>query len=238
MIKHEYPGTAVNFLLGAKVVGSIFHEYIAELASVNTTWTPEYSSGLKIRIDDIAGEYLGVSVRDKLYKLTGSLNQSIATVKDDMVTLRRNIESDFKKSADYQTIKSDLGLTKSIYDLNQSELIAALAKAKRSLTTDYITKITAKGMPVSLLERIIESASTIAEINNEQEALKSTLKDATGKMVTTLNELFTEIMKICKLAADFYKKDSTKKSMFTFTKIMSNLGVERAPRKKKEQTVS
>lgn len=238
MIKHEYPGTAVNFLLGAKVTGSIFHEYITELAPVNTTWTVEYASGLNIRIDTISGEYMGVTIRDRLYKLTGSLTQSITSAKDDMVTLRKNIDSDFKKSPDYQTIKSDLGLTKPIHDLSQPELIAALARAKRSLTPDYIAKITAKGMPKSLLERIIDSASAIDEINTEQEALKSTLKDATGKMVTTLNELFAEIMKICKLAADHYKKDPAKKSMFTFTKIMSNLGVERASQKKKKQAVS
>ena len=43
-------------------------------------------------------------------------------------------------------------------------------------------------------------------------------------MLTEMNALYGDIIKICKLASDFYMKDPARKSMFTFTRVMKNLG--------------
>jgi hypothetical protein len=89
-------------------------------------------------------------------------------------------------------------------------------------------------MPVALPQRIANNAATITDLNNQQEKLKNSTKEVTGKMLTELNTLYEEIIKICRLASDFYKKDPVKKSLFTFSKILKNQGESRVKTPKEE----
>lgn len=225
---HLYPGKTVNFILGSKVVSTLFETHIAELAAVNTLWTPDFAREVKEEVDDLAGKYLGNNVRDKLFSITNSLIITIGNVKADLVTVRKNIEVDFKGTPDYDIILAELGLNvKSVYNLTQPQLINQLSKFKKTLTPDYLIKITKGGMPPALPQRLAASLDTLIKLNNDQEEIKNTQKEATGKMLDDLNALHLKIMKICKLASDFYRKNAEKKSLFTFSRILKNFGDNR-----------
>lgn len=237
MSEHLFPGKTVNFVLASNVVARIFLENISELNAVKTTWTPQYAEEFEARANRIAGEYLGVNNRNQLFKITQVLNSSITTVKDDLITLRKHIEADFKRTPEYDIIMTDLGLkNNTVKNLTQSELIALALNIKRTLTPELITKITSKGMPATLPQRIADNAATITDYNNQQEKLKNSTKEVTGAMLTELNALYEEIINICKLASDFYKKDPVKKSLFTFSKILKNQGESRVKANKEQPT--
>jgi regulator of replication initiation timing len=225
MSERIYNSKTVNFILVAKTVAGHFKENINELGAVNTGWTPEYAAILESRIDTVAGDYLGINNRNKLFQVTIELNAALKTVRSELVTLKKNLDADFRSTPEYTGIMSEFGLNGvRINHLSQPDLIATLSNIKRKLTPEMMAKITSKGMPASLPNRISSMADTIMKINNEQEVLKGSIREATGQMVEKLNSLYVEIIKICKLAADFYKKDPVKKSMFTFSSVMKSLG--------------
>lgn len=239
MSERLFPGKTVNFILASKVIGSSLADNIDELAQVNTSWTPESVAQLNSRIDTIASEYLGVNTRNELFNSTAQLNGSLSSLIDKLVTFKKNIEVDFKRSPDYNTITAELGLNGiNIHNLTQAEIIALVTNLKRKLTPELIAKLTSKGMPAAVPNSIVERAEEIFNLNNQQEKLKGKTKEVTGTMLTEMNALYEDIMKICKLAADYYKKDPVKKSMFTFTKVMKNMGEGRSAKIKNESAVS
>ena len=225
--KRLFFGKTVNFILGSKVVSTIFKGHVVEMAGVNTQWTLAFATEFDLEVDTIAGKYLGIGVRDQLFSVTSSLMISIENVKVLLVTIKKNLV-DFKETPDYDVILTDLGLNvKSVTRITQPQLVALLAKFKRNLTPEYITKITAYGMPASIPQQIADSADAIINLNTEQEALKNSVKEVSGKMIDELNDLYKKVTKICRLASDFYKKNPEKKSLFTFSRILKNLGDSR-----------
>lgn len=233
---HSYPGKAVNFVIGAKVVSGHFSANISEVSKDRLNWNAAYAADLDKRIDTIAATYMGVSTRNELFKVSLTLNTSIATMKNDLSTLKTNLDVDFKGSPDYVIMLTDLGFPKNGHlSFTQPELVALLTKFKATLTPEYLTKITAKGLNPDLPQRIADNAGLIIETNTRQEQLKGTVKEATGKMLSDLNALYKEIIGICKIAANHYKSDPVKKEMFTFSKVLSNLGDSR-PAPKEEVT--
>lgn len=232
---HLYPGKAVNFVIGAKVVAGHFADNISEISENRSNWDAAYATDLNVRVDTVAASYMGVNTRNELFKTTMTLNTSITAIKSDIATLKKNLEVDFKGTPEYNNILTDLGFPKNgPVTFTQSELVAFLTKFKSTLTPEYLTKITAKGLKPALPQRIADNAGQIIDINTSQERLKGTVKDATGKMVSDLNSLYTEIIGICKIASDYYKNDPVKKEMFTFSKVLANLGDTRSS--KKEET--
>lgn len=239
MSERLFPGTTVNFVLASKVIGSSLADNIDELAQVNTSWTPDAVAQLNTRIDNVASEYLGVNTRNELFNSTSQLNGSLSSLIDKLVTFKKNIEVDFKRSPEYNTIMAELGLNNiNIHNLTQTEIIALVTNLKRKLTPELIAKLTSKGMPAALPTGIVSKAEEILNLNNQQEKLKGKTKEVTGTMLTEMNALYEDIMKICKLASDYYKKDPVKKSMFTFTKVMKNMGEGRSSKTKNESAVS
>ena len=226
-VKPLYHGKTVNNVITMKVVAINFNEQISVLNPFRTTWTPEYAAGLELRVDATSEKFLGKKTRDELFKATATLNKLITPAKDDLVTVKKTIEVDFvKNKTRCKELLSTLGYTPglTVTKMTQLQLVAILTVFKRDLTPEIRTEITANGMPEALLDGIITYATDIYNANSVQEKLKTTTKEATGNMITELNDLYTEIIGICKLAADKLKRDPIKKEMFTYSKILRNLG--------------
>jgi flagellar motor switch protein FliG len=106
---------------------------------------------------------------------------------------------------------------------------------KRNLTPDLIADITIKGMPPALLQGVADLAEPLDKANTTQEKLKGSVKEASDNVITELNTLYTEIIGICKIASNHFKKEPVKKEMFTFAKVLRNIGEERTAKTEKEK---
>lgn len=236
--RRYYRGKAVNFILLAKVICIAYKEHIDELKAVSTDFTLENATALELDIDTIAGKYLGNTIRDRLYAITFDLTAETKDIKIRITTLRTHLETNFKRNPRYELMLGELGLEKSIYSLTQPQLIDALSKLVNTLTPSYITTITAGGMPAALPQGIATSAKKIVALNFEQETIKGNVKEAIGKMRDDLNELYSKIIKICKLASNFYRTNPEKKSLFTYSKVMKHMGQTRTSTETPPKTVA
>jgi hypothetical protein len=60
-----------------------------------------------------------------------------------------------------------------------------------------------------------------------QESLKITTKDITGDFKNTFNQIYHEIIGICKAGSKYYMFEPLKREWFNFTKILANMGTTR-----------
>ena len=68
----------------------------------------------------------------------------------------------------------------------------------------------------------------MSQANVSQETKKETSKAVTQEARISFNQIYTEIIGVCKIASSFYQYDALKKELFTFGKVLSNMN---APRK-------
>jgi hypothetical protein len=68
-----------------------------------------------------------------------------------------------------------------------------------------------KGTNPVLIDRIIDNADQLKDANVTQETLKETTKEVSDEAVGIFNEIYDEIIGICKIAASFYQYDTLKK---------------------------
>ena len=237
-IKHVFPGKTVNMAIACKVISTHFSENIESLSKARTNWDAAYSADLATRVDAVSATYLGVKTRDELFSATSTLSALIGPAREQLATIKTQLGVDFKnEEAKRNIIFAKLGISDkiSINKATQSELIAMLITLKRNLTPDLVTEITSKGMPAALLQGVADLAEPLDKANTTQEKLKGSVKEASDNVITELNALYTEIIGICKIASNYFKKDAVKKEMFTFAKILRNIGDDRTTKTEKEK---
>jgi hypothetical protein len=234
-IKHLFPGKTVNMAIACKVVSTHFSDNIESLSKARTNWDTAYAASLATRVDAVSATFLGVKTRDELFSATSTLSALIEPAREQLATIKTQLDVDFKnEAAKRNMILSKLGFSGKtpISTSTQSELIALLLTFKRNLTPELITEITTKGMPAALLQGVVDLAEPLDKANTTQEKLKGTVKEASDNVVNELNALYTEIIGICKIASNHFKKEPVKKEMFTFTKILRNIGETRTATEK------
>ena len=93
------------------------------------------------------------------------------------------------------------------------------------MTDDVKSKIVDKGTNPALIDRIIEYAGSLTHANVSQESLKVTTKEISEEAIKVFNDLYKEIVGICKIAGSYYKYEPLKKEQFTFNKVVSKMNV-------------
>ncbi len=78
-----------------------------------------------------------------------------------------------------------------------------------------------------MLERVIGYADSMKQANVSQETLKEETKTVSQDITVIFNDIYNEIIGICKIASNYYKYDELKKDMFTFSKVVSNMNAAR-----------
>jgi hypothetical protein len=78
-----------------------------------------------------------------------------------------------------------------------------------------------------LIENILAYADNYSQANVAQENLKGSTKNITNDVVNSFNEIYDEIIGICKIAAAYYRYEAVKKEQFSFTKTLAKMGNSR-----------
>ena len=98
---------------------------------------------------------------------------------------------------------------------------------RTTINDNLKNQIVEKGTNPELVDRIIGYANQLKQANVTQETLKETTKEVSNEAVAIFNEIYDEIIGICKIASNFYQYDSLKKEQFTFSKVVSNMNATR-----------
>jgi len=224
MKTRDYNYKDVEMLLASKTIANNLSENLSDLSIARTTWTDKYAAGLELRIDDAIENYLGLDKKRTLREASSHLASIQNPAMRDLSFLKTQIVVDFDQAS--VEILKRLGFEKHLRDVqkgNQEALIQLLYAFRKGMSKDLKDQITAKGTNPALIERLIAYAEDLKEANVSQESLKESTKLLSEEAIEIFNDIYEEVMGICKIAAAFYQYEPLKKEQFTFSKAISNM---------------
>ena len=121
------------------------------------------------------------------------------------------------------SVEEEVELAQRIRKGDQEALIELLYSFKKGLSSSLREEIIAKGTNPVFIDRIVGYADQMMNVNVSQETLKETTKTLSEDALKAFNEIFDEIIGICKIASSYYQYDTLKKEQFTFSKVIKNM---------------
>jgi hypothetical protein len=241
VLLRKYSCSDVDMLMASRKIGESFTANLAQLAVARTDWNPEYAKDLLKRID--AGlEKLGVDSKKELRSATSALDAIQSPAMKDLAFFKTSVDDDFKKDTSKKAeIFRTLGFTEHLRGVqkgNQDSLIELMYTFTRNMTPALKDDLTAKGMKVTLIDKISGYADALKNANVTQETFKSYTKEITLDVRVTFDAIYVEIIGICKKASKLFSDQPVKKDQFTFSKVVKQLGgtpkkTQKAPLKEK-----
>jgi hypothetical protein len=233
----DYNCSDVEMLMTSQIIAESFTTNITFLSEARTDWTPEYAAGLKTRVSE-GLEKLGIDSKKDLRKATQVVNKIMDPAKKDLAFFKAQILDDFKALPDRKDeILRTLGFTdylRKVQKRNQEALIQLLFAFKTNMTAELRTEIIGKGTKTTFIDKIVGYGVTLNNANVTQETFKGSSAEVTKEVRDALNAIYREIIGICKKAIKVYAGNPTKKNLFTFSKVLKQLGAP--PPEKKEPT--
>jgi len=227
----NYSYKDVDMLLTSKTIIESFKLNLSELSSARSNWDEEYANNLAEKIDNAIEDYLGLDKKRELRNATAYLSSIQTPTIRDLSFLKKQLEVDFAgdKSKLKEMLKN-LGFEKNLRKVQNSDqeaLIELLYAFKKGMKASLKSEIVTKGTNPELIDRIINYADQMKQANISQETQKETTKAVSEEAKNAFNEIYTEIIGICKIASSFYQYDTLKKELFTFGKVLSNMNASR-----------
>lgn len=232
----NYKVKDVEMLLASKTIVQTLSENLEDLSIARSNWTETYASELSTKVDDAIDNYLGLDKKKELREATSKLSSIQAPALRDLSFLKTQVEVDFGKQA--KEIIKKVGYDKNLRGAQQGDqeaLIQLLYSFKKGMNDTLRTQIVEKGTNPDLIDRITGYANQLKEANVTQETLKETTKEVSDEAVTIFNEIYDEIIGVCKIASNFYQYDTLKKEQFTFSKVVANMNATRKIGEKGEE---
>lgn len=214
----------VEMLLAARTIAKNFRAHLPDLAGLRTNWDESYAKSLEERIDATIEEYLGRDKQKELKEATLIVTRSQASAILELNLLKTQIKIDLPREA--ARILAKLGYTKygeAIKNRDQESLIEMLFVFKKEMNDKLKTKICSKGINPEIIDRIIEHANQLKDLNTIQETMKEITKQLTGTAIDSLNTIYSEVSGICKIARTFYQPEPLIQQQFVFSGIVDNM---------------
>jgi len=214
-----------EMLLAAKTVSESFVENIDELSQFRTNWTRDYAEKLRQRIDYGIDNYIEMDPRKQLRDATAHLISIQVPALKDLSAIMVQIKVDFPDEAD--KILRELGFStnysKATKHNSQEELIQLLKGFQKGMTQKLRKKIESKGVNPALIDRLIGFADSLMVANTRQEFLKESSKKVSEEATIYMNEIYNEVIGICKIAKGVFDNDPILRNQFTFSKVVRNM---------------
>ncbi len=226
-VERSYSIKDADLLLTASTVVENANSEKEFLQKERSVWRDPFFNDISKRIDHAIQTNLGYDSAKHLRKATLSINSIQAEAVTDLAICKVQIQEDFKKTPERRNeILTELGFnlyTDIKKNGNQQELVGLLYQFKTNMTEDLKKELIEKGISPTRIEAIIKHADFLHSANVLQEANKSARKVQTVTSVAELNDLYSDIISICKIAKPLYSNQPHKKDLFSFNKISKTI---------------
>lgn len=231
-----YPYKDIVMLLASAEIGKALLENMQQLSVVRSNWNDDYAEQLLSKVDSIVEQYLGLDKKQAQKQATSVVNQIHDESSRNLSFLKKQIEVDFGKT-DSKDILDSLGIPTNLANINngdQEALLQVLYSVKKGMTPALKKQIVAKGTNPALIDNLVKAAQQLKDAEINQEILKATTKEVSSDAVFAFNELYSEVIGICKIASSIFHNDPVKKELFTFSKIAGRMS---SSKRKEDQTI-
>ncbi|NJO88160.1 MAG: hypothetical protein HC831_03730 [Chloroflexia bacterium] len=202
-----YHGKDVYMLIVAKTIILSLQKYLSELAAVRTNWTVQFVTDFIARIENAMEKYLGLDKKKALRMAVSNASAIFSPARRDLSSIKIQLMEDFKYEPDkLAEITRSLGLPKTLKKIKNSDmetLINHLYAFKKGMTDELKAEIVAKGTNPAIIERMISYATELADASQARESVKESGEELNDETLKELNGIYSEIIKICKIASNF-----------------------------------
>lgn len=208
------------------------------LLQKRSTWKDPFFEDLQKRIDHAIQTNLGFDSAKDLRTATLAIQKIQKDAVKELAECKIQLQEDFKRDP----VRRNEILTQLGYNLytdikqqgSQQEVVGLLYQFKTNMSEALKKEIVDKGTAESLIEGIIKHADFLHSANVTQEEHKGVRKMHTKESVAELNDLYSDIISICKIATKFYSEPQHK-DLFSFRKVSKTISgkVLSSPKAKK-----
>jgi len=210
----------------------IEHEDV--LSARRPQWKAPYFTTLKGNINKALVENIGSVDLANLKAATATVTGTISLAYRGIMDLKQEVEVDFRKNTvrrDY--LLSILGFdTLNTKNLSQRVMVEALLTIHKNLNDPIKQELVAAGANPAAIDELKAYAMKVVEANAIQESLKVGRKDNGKANVEVLNEVYDEVISICKLASTYFLGNKDLEDKFNFLTALKANGYTPPPRKK------
>lgn len=238
-ISRSYNSKDVDMLTAADTIITNCINNRAFLEENRPLWKATFFQDIKDTINSAFSNILGIDNASQLRQITLSLINNLSNAKNLITKFKIQLEADFSK--DKQRLNELLNLLgfKDLYKKamknDQEAMVQLLNRFKTNMTQSLKDEITAKGMNPQTIDYITAITDVIKDLNTQQESTKGTKKELTEQAISQLNEIYSQVSSIAKIARNLYKGDNAKQELFSFNKILQNLNNEKKLKNSPEQ---
>jgi len=198
----------------------------AFLQQKRSTWADPFFDDLKARIDNAIQANLGTDSGKSLRQSTQALYSVQTQAIKDLALVKVQLVEDFKKDPTRRSeILKQLGFTAYLLKARQKdqEALINLLYSFRQNISGLVAEIVAKGTDKKLLDNISGYADTLKNANVNQETFKGSKKTVTAAVITEFNDIYDDVISVCRIAAKFYSDKPAMKDQFSFSKVSKAL---------------
>lgn len=223
----KYPCKDVEVLTVTSEIISSAQANLATIVAKRPLWANPFFPNLKTRVDNAFQDLLGVDNAADLRSKTNLVVAVMVPAKADLSTFKIGIEADFKSNkprlAEIETLLGFTELWKAVTKNDQESLVELLYKFKLNMTEALGDEITAAGTDLALITAITGYADNLKNANINQEFAKSQRPVISAALVSEFNEIYDEIIKVCKICYNIFKDDPVQKNNFSFSAVKKRL---------------
>lgn len=223
MEARKYSCKDVHMLMASSIIAQEFTINITDLATVRSNWIPEYAADLTTRIDSTTETHLGVDKKKTQREATTDLHAIQTPAMRDLAFFKSQILVDFPVTSKEMLKTLGFDLLPLVQKKNQEALIQMLFAFKSGMTDELKAQIVEKGTSAALIDKIIDYADQMKDAEVHQEIEKEDTKGITAEARNAFNDIYDEIIGICKIASKYYQYEPLKKEVFTFSIVVDKL---------------
>jgi hypothetical protein len=230
-IKRAYTGKDVDMLTATQTITNQALNHKTFLITKRPSWDDPFLPNIATRIDNAFTDILGIDNAKKLREQTTLVTTIQTKAIKELAEFKIQIQEDFKKDKPrLKEILTQLGFTqhlKAVQNKDQEALVELLLKFKNNMTPLLTTEITNKGTDQSIIDSIITYADQLKTANIDQETIKGSKKEVTQTEIQTLNDIYSDVISIAKLAAKFFKGNKAVQDQFSYAKTIAALNKQK-----------
>ncbi len=219
-----FAGTAT--ILTCKRIAQSFSENIYELSAIRNEWTPAYAVRLKGRIKNVLETYFKESGTSCEEDKRNHLNESMIAALIDLGIFRALLKVEFNDDKEFQKdCFHKLGYTNYFSDAKNGDhysLYMLLATFNQEMDPKTESKIVSKGMKAEIIHRIQSYSKNLDDLKRCFDLL-TVSDELCAEAKSELNDVYSQVKDICRVATAYYQFDPQKRDQFDFYKVMIKL---------------
>lgn len=219
-----FAGTAT--ILTCKRIAQSFSENIYELSAIRNEWTPVYAAKLRSRIKGVLETYFTDDHQSCEEEKRNHLNESMMAALKDLGIFRALLKIDFNDDKEFQKeCFQKLGYSNYFSDAKNGDhysLYKLLETFTKEMNPNLESQITLKGMKPEIIKRIQSYSKNLDDLKRCFDLLTES-DDLCSEAKMELNEVYSQVKDICRVATAYYQFDPSRRDQFNFYKVMIKL---------------